>query len=565
MRKKLLSPGGVLQVLVIALLVVLILLPVLLIIFAALSDVLPRPGNISLANLSLETLRGVLSGATLGAAQNSLLIAFGSALFAMGLGGSLAFLFARTNIRGKPFVYLAGLAPMFIPAFVAALAWSVLGNPQSGLLNVLAQDFGLPGFLNIYSFPGLIFVLGVYYSPYVFLFTSSALLLMNPELEEAGRVHGATQRTVIRKVTAGLMTPSLLGSGFLVFILSLENFPVAQFLANPSGINTLPTYIYRFMNSSPQRGNEAAAVALLLILLVLVMTYVQQRVLKRRNYTVVGGKGARPSLVRLGSARTPLLVCVAGFFGISIVLPMAALVVTATAPSSYISSVTGLFSQGGFDFAALWAPFQRSQVTDAALNSLIVSLTVGLLATALCFLCAYLVLRGRRRGSQVIEYLAMTPLAIPAIVLGMGLLWTWLIMPLPLYGTLAIMVVAFLAVQMPQGYRGMSSSLMQQSTELEESAMMHGATRVTSVRKVTIPLMKEGIASVFILMLMLSMRELTVPLFLYTTDTRILSIVIFDEFENGAVSSAASLSVIYVLIIAGLALLAKRFGFSNLK
>ncbi|WP_150461511.1 ABC transporter permease [Nesterenkonia ebinurensis] len=563
--RKFFNAATALQVTVLGVLFVLICIPVLLIIFAALSDVLPRPGNISLTNLTFETIGGILSGATLGAAQNSLIIAFGSALFAMFTGGALAFIFARTDIKWKPFVYLAGLAPMFIPAFVAALAWSILGNPRSGLLNVLARDLGLPEVLNVYSFAGLIFVLGVYYAPYVFLFTSSALLLMNPELEEAGRVHGAKQGTVIRRVTMGLMTPPLLGSGFLVFILSLENFPVAQFLANPSGINTLPTYIYRFMNSSPQRGNEAAAVALLLIGVVLLLTYIQQRILRRRNYTIVGGKGARASLVRLGRARTPLFAGVIAFFVVSIVLPMSALILTATSPSAFIPSVTGLLSQADFNISALWAPFERPQVTQAATNSVIVSVGVGVLATALCFISAYLVLRMRQPGSPLIEYMAMTPLAIPAIVLGMGLLWTWLIMPLPVYGTLAIMVIAFIAVQMPQGYRGMSSSLLQQNTELEESAMMHGATRVKSVRKITIPLMKEGIASVFILMLMLSMRELTVPLFLYTTDTRILSIVIFDEYENGAIRSASALSVIYVGIIAALALLARRFGFSNLR
>lgn len=548
----------------ILLLVVLIGLPVLLILFAALSDVLPRPGNISLTNLTLDTFTSVLNGSTIGAAQTSLLIAFGSSVVALVCGGLLAFLFARTNIKAKPFVYLAGLAPMFIPAFLAALAWSVLASPQSGLINVFARDLGLDPILNIYSIGGMVFVLGVYYAPYVFLFVSSAMALMNPELEEAASVHGARTRTVLRKVTFSLATPALLGSAFLVFILSLENFPVAQFLANPAGIDTLPTYIYRFMSASPQRGNEAAAIAVVLVALVLVLTFIQQYILKRRNYAVVGGKGARPRFISVGSAGPVLLVVVAAYFGLTIILPLVALFVTATYSSPYIPSITQMAQNGEFTLEPLIDPLVENQTLGALANSLIVAIAVGVLGTLIAFLGAYLVQKSKLRGRQLIEYLSMAPLAIPAIVMGMGLLWTWLIMPLPVYGTLLIMVVAFVAVQLPQGYRGMSSSLIQLNPELEEAALMHGANRPRAIGRVTMPLIREGLLSTFILMIMLSLREMTVPLFLYTTDTRLLSILIFDHYENGSVQQAAALGVWYVLLIGILAVLARRFGIKSL-
>lgn len=544
----------------IVVLLVVIGLPVLFVLFAALSDVLPRPGNISITNVTLSTLMSVLSGATLNAAQNSILISFGAAVLALVTGGILALLYARTDIAGRRFVYLAGLAPMFVPAFVAALSWSLLASPASGLLNVLLRDLGLPPLLDVYSIPGMMFVLGAYYAPYVFVLVSSALSLMSADMEEAAMTHGASLGTAIRRITMSLATPALLGSTFLVFILSLENFPVAQFLANPASIDTLPTYIYRYMNSSPQRGNEAAAVALLLVALVLVLTFVQRKILAGKDYTTVSGKGARQKQLSLGVLRVPLLIGVALYFGITVVLPMLGLIVTAAYSSPYIASITGMLERGTFSLERFIEPLGESMILGAAANSTIVSICVAVAATVLAFAFTYIVHRTRVRGRSVLEFLSMVPLAVPAIVLGLGLLWTWLVIPLPIYGTLAILVVAFLAVQMPQAYRGMSSSMLQVSRELEESAVVHGSSRARAVLTITAPLMRTGIGSVFVLMLMLSMRELAVPLFLYNTNTRLLSIVIFDEYENGAMQSAAALGIWYCLLIGALALLARRLG-----
>jgi iron(III) transport system permease protein len=154
----------------------------------------------------------------------------------------------------------------------------------------------------------------------------------------------------------------------------------------------------------------------------------------------------------------------------------------------------------------------------------------------------------------------MLPLAVPAIVLGLGLMWTWLLLPIPIYGTLVIMIVAFTAAQMPQGFRGIAGSILQVDKDLEDSAVMHGASRARAVARITLPLMRVGITSTFLLLLMLSMRELTVPLFLFTTDTRLLSIVIFDNFENGVLQSSAALSLLYCVVIFVLAALAQRYG-----
>ncbi|MGC5615498.1 ABC transporter permease [Georgenia sp. Z1491] len=548
----------------VAVVVVLVGIPILFVVFAALSDVMPRPGNISMGNLSIETIRQIVNGQTLDAATNSLLLAFGASLVALVTGTVLAVLLARTNIPGRRFLRVAGIAPMFIPAFVAALSWSILASPQSGLINVLLRDLGIDLTIDAYSMGGLVFVLGVYYAPYVFLFVSSALALMNPDLEEAALVHGDSMFGTLRRVTLSLMTPAIVGSTFLVFILALENFPVAQFLATPGRIDTLPTFIYRYMSESPPRGNEAAAIAVVLIVIVLGLTWLQRVIVGGRDYTTVAGKGMRARVLDLGPLRWVAAVAVALYFFVTVVLPVGALVVVSAYSSPYIASVTNMLDRGSFTGERLLAPLSDSMVLDAMGNSAIVSVVTAVAATALAFIVAYLVYRTHLRGRGVLEGLSMAPVAIPAIVMGMGLLWTWLILPIPIYGTLAILVVAFVAVQLPQAFRGMSSSMLQVNKELEESAMVHGASRFRSIVTVTAPLMRSGIGSTFVLMLMLSMREMTVPLFLYNTNTRLLSIVIFDQYENGAMQNAAALGVWYVLIIGALAVIAGRLGVKSI-
>jgi iron(III) transport system permease protein len=411
---------------------------------------------------------------------------------------------------------------------------------------------------------GLVFVLGVYYAPYVFMFVSSALALMNPELEEASLVHGGSMFGTLRRVTLSLMTPAIVGSTFLVFILTLENFPVAQFLATPGRIDTLPTFIFRYMNESPPRGNEAAAIAVVLVLIVLALTWVQRRILAGRDYTTVAGKGARSKTLDLGPWRWVAAVLVSIYFFVTVILPVGALLLVSSYSSPYIPSITGMFDRGSITGERLFEPLTDGLTLNAMSNSAIVSVATAVVATFLAFAVAYLVYRTRLRGRNALEGIAMAPVAIPAIVMGLGLLWAWLIIPIPLYGTLGILVLAFVVTQLPQAFRSMSSSMLQVNKELEESAMMHGAGRFRAIANVTAPLMKAGIGSTFMLMLMLSMRELTVPLFLYNTNTRLLSIVIFDQYENGSMQNAAALGVWYVAIIGLLAIVASRFGLKSL-
>lgn len=550
-----------LPILLYGILAVLIVLPVALVVLSSVTTTTPRPGNISLDGLTLGNFVSIFgdSGART-AALNSLGVGVGASVLALAIGGFLAFISARTNVRMRRFLYLVGLVPMFLPSYVGALAWAILGAPNAGLLNVVLRDLGLPSFVSIYNIFGLIFVLGIYYAPYAFLLIHSSFSLMNPDLEEAAGVHGAPISKVLRRVTFPLATPAILGSAILIFTLTIENFPVSQIIGAAGGLDTLPTFIWRLMNSTPSRGNEAAAVAIALVLTVLVATLVQRRILAKRNFTTVSGKGVKPRKIDLGRGRMPALLVGMLYFVLSAVLPLLALLIVALHDSPYISTFTDAFQPGVWTFDAFTEAVTSATVQMATFNSVVVGIGTAIAGTILAFVVAYVVNRTKLPGRSGLEYVAMLPLAVPAIVLGLGLMWTWLLLPIPIYGTLVIMIVAFTAAQMPQGFRGIAGSILQVDKDLEDSAVMSGASRPKAVTRVTLPLMRIGITSTFLLLLMLGMRELTVPLFLFTTDTRLLSIVIFDNFENGVLQSSAAISLIYCVIIFVLAWLAQRYG-----
>ncbi|MEU6641938.1 iron ABC transporter permease [Saccharomonospora sp. NPDC046836] len=538
----------------------LILVPAAFVVVAAFTTNTPRPGS-SLGSFTFGHFAILGEGTFVSGLINSFVIGLCGTVLALLIGGSLAFLAARSNVPLRRFVFVVGLMPLFLPSYVGALAWSMMGSPRAGLLNIAFRDLGLPFSVDLYSMGGTIFVLALFYAPYPFLMIHSAMSMMNPDLEDAAAIHGGSALRMLREVTFPLAMPAILGSGLLVFVLILENFPVAQVLATPGDVETLPTFLYQLMNDSPVRGNEASAIAIVLVAIVAAVTLLQRRALAKRSYTTVSGKGVRVRRVALGRWRWPALAAVLVYFALSIVLPILTLLLTAVKRSAYMESFSDLLAPGAFDLSVFSQVVNSNLFETVTLNSVGVSIAAAAAGTVLAFLVAYSAYRTRARGANLLEGVSMVPLAIPAIVLGMGLLWTWLFMPVPLYGTLGVLIIAFVAVQMPQGLRSMASAIRATDRDLEDSAVMLGAPRPKAVTYVTVPLMRVAFSSTFLLLLMLSMRELTVPLFLYTSSSNILSIAIFDQFENGgALQQAAALSVIYVGIMFVLSYLPRRFG-----
>lgn len=542
---------------ILLLLVVLAVLPIGMLVYASLIDVVPRPGATGGA-FSAAWYRGLLDPAYLDAARNSLVVAICGTAVALVFGTGLAWLAARTDVPGKVLVQLAGIVPLFVSSLVAALAWGALASPNQGLLNILLRPIGLD-VINIYSTPGMIFVFGLYYAPYSFLLVYSALSLMNPELEESARTHGASQAAVLRHITLPLVSPALIGSFLLTFALILENFPVPTVLGTPARVNTLPTLIYRLMNAAPPAANQAAAVGVLLMVLLVAIVFAQRKILGQREYTTVSGKGFSPRIIALGRWRWVGFAFAAAYIFLAVVLPLLALLEMAFRRQPYISGPSDLFDPSQFGLGNLehvvnYAPFQTGLT-----NSVLVAVGVAVLGVVLCFAMAFTVARSRLPGRQAIEYVAVVPVAVPALVMGMGILWAWFLLPFPIYGTLAILVFAYVGRFMPQAFTSISSSIRQVHTDLEESAVVSGASKTRSSLEVTVPLIRSSVIAAALLMLILSFRELSVALFLFTTDTRVLSIVIFDFWDSGSVARAAGASLIYSILLTAIVLAARRW------
>jgi iron(III) transport system permease protein len=548
----------VLPVLLIALLIFLVVYPLGILVFASFLDVPPRPGA-EIGAFTLANYANLVTVGTLHAALNSLMFAVGGSVLALAIGSTLAWLLARTDVPGKGVVGAAGVMPLFMSSLVGALAYALIASPRSGYINLMLRDLGIPFAVDIYSGGGIVVVLALFYAPYAFLFVSSALQLMNPELEEAAEAHGATRREIMWTITFPMVKPALLGAGILTLVLTLENFPVPQILGSPARIETMPSLIFRMMMQAPPRPTEAAATGMLLLIVMVVLVTVQSRLLANRAFHTVTGKGFRPKLVPLGRWRWPALAFAVVYLFLAVILPIFALLQSALRAHPYIANTLALFDVSAFTGRHLsetlsYAPFQQAFV-----NSVLVGLMTAVFGTAFHFVLSYYVNRTSYPWRRTVEYVAMLPVAVPALIIGMGFLWAWITMPLPIYGTLFILVLAYTARFTPQGFRSISSTILQVHRDLEDCAVVAGATRSRAVIDVLAPLIAPGIASTMLLLFILSMRELSTSIFLFTSNTRVLAIIVYEQWEAGSWPRVASISLLYTVLLFVITILGRKW------
>lgn len=541
-----------------AILAFLIVLPLGLLFYGTFVDVPPRPGA-DAGRFTWDNYTALLAPGTRDAFVNTLIVGLVGATLAVLLGGSLAWIAARTNVPGRAAVQVIGIAPLFVSPFVGSIAWSFLGAPNSGYLNIVLRDLGIPLTINFHSLFGMIVVSALYYSPYVFIFVNSSLSLMNPELEEAASVHGARLRNVLSKVTLRLATPAILGSAVLVLMLIMENFSIPLILGYSENVETLSTRIFGLVNAAPSQPNQAAATGVALFVITFLLVHLQRRVLAARDYVTVTGKGFKPRRVELGGWRWVALAGVIGYAVVAIGMPFFALFQAALREVQYVPDTAALFDFSVFGTKYLQQVFELSSFQEGLTNSMVVGVLAALIGGALYLFLSYTVYRTKIPGRRYLEYLAMWPVAVPALVIGLGFLWTWISLPLPIYGTLLILVLAFVAHFMPQGFRGVSASINQVDRDLEEAALMSGASRLRANLSVTFPLIRTGIIATMLLLFVLSMRELSTAIFLFTSDTRLLSILVYDQWESGNFPRVAAISIIYSLILLVVTLVARKW------
>lgn len=519
---------------------------------------------------SFRTSRGRADGLTLhnykvlgspsvrDATTNTLLAGLGATIGAIAIGGGLAWLAARTDVPGRRLVQMAGMIPLFFSAIVGALAWSALASPRTGYLNALFDAVGIPITLNIYTMHGIIFVLAIYYAPFAFVLIFSGLSMASADLEGAARVHGASGWRVASHVTFPLVLPSIAAAAILIFILTAENFPVVEILGSYARINFLPALLFRLVNQSPSREGEAAAIGMAVLVVMFLLVWLQSRFVHRRSYVTISGKGGTASRVSLGRWRWVGFGFAVSYILVAAVLPIIALVLGAFRRNAFYRDLADLTSPTGFTTEHFVDALSFGPFRSGLRNSVMLSLCAALLGVAVNFLLAYAARRRTVRGARMIEYFVLAPVAIPAMLLGLSFVSFWLRLPVSLYGTLTILVMAYVARFVPQGFENFASTLVKVDEQLEESAITSGASRLRAVIAITLPLLRSTAVATGVLLFILSFREVTVALFLYTPQTRPLSVVIYNQWSSGSWPNVASMSLVFTGVLFVAALFSRR-------
>lgn len=539
--------------LILAILGFLVAYPVAMLVLGAVTDGNPVIDGYAALHISLDNFVSVLTDPNvLTALLNSLAICTGGTAIAVVVGLGFAWIVVRTDTPMKTVIASAGMLPLFVPPLVAGVAWGILGSPKTGLLNTIFAKLGLGWHINLYSISGMIFVLGMYYAPYVYMFTSAALRNMDPSLEEAAEISGASPLRTIATVTFPLIAPAIVSGMLLSFIVMLGIYGVPAALGAPANINVLTTYIFQLTSWAPPRYNTAAATALILVAVTAMLVALQQRVLSGRSYTTVAGKAFRPRSLRLGRWRFLTLGLAILYLVVVMVLPIVALLIAAFRKFLFIRDLASLFDAKQYSFIHFERMFSNSATVNSIYNAMEVGVITAIIGGILAFSIAYTVQRTRAPGRRLIDMIAIVPVAIPGLVIGVAYLWAWIGIPFGFYGSVWILALAFVARFMPDTVKALSTSLMQIHRELEEAAWICGRGTLGTITSVILPLARPGVIAAMTLLFTLSIRELGSSLFLYSSSTVVMSVQLLGYYEGGNVSVTAAFSLVQMVLLASL-------------
>ncbi|MDP9434874.1 MAG: iron ABC transporter permease [Actinomycetota bacterium] len=489
---------------------------------------------------------------------NSLLFAFGSAILSLAVGTTLAYLNVRTDVPFKPLFFAASMIPLIIPGILYTVSWIFLASPDIGLLNTLVEPVLGPGFFDVFTLWGMVWVEGLHLSPIVFLLMVAAFRSMDPSLEESALMSGASRWTTFRRITVPLVRPAIVASILIMTVRSLESFEVPALLGLQNNIYVFTSRIYFTLRSYPPDLAAAGALAVGLLVVAMLGVLLSNRVGKgSKSYQTVTGKGFRPRPMELGKWRPVAGLLIVGYFLMTVVAPLAVLLYTSLLKFYVAPSVEAFQSMGLDNYRELAG---LSQAGTALKNSLILGLGSATLVMLFMSIAAWIVVRSKARGGWVIDQFAFIPLVIPGLVLGLALSFVYLRSPIPIYGTIFILLIAYCTRYMPYGMRYAVTSMHQISAELEESAQVCGASWWQTFRRVLFPLLSPGLVAGFVYILVVSFRELSSSILLYSPGNEVLSILIFEQFENGQFTVLAALGVVMVLTLVVLVTVAYKLG-----
>ena len=542
--------AGAWVLLLLAILTFLVIYPLLTLLLGALTDTNPVVEGFSLARLSITNFITVLGNPNVGEALfNTLVACAGGTVIAVVIGLAFSWIVVRTNTPFKGFIATASILPLFAPPLVAGVAWSILGSPKTGLINTMFKWAHLNWHVDFYSLTGLVVVFGIYYAPYVFMFTASALRNMDPSLEEAAEIAGASAFTTLFSITFPLIMPAIISGMLLSFVVMLGIYGIPAVLGAPTNISVLTTYIFKLTNWSPPLYNTAAAVAIILMVVTGLLVFMQQKVLTGRSYTTVAGKAYRPRNLDLGPWRWLTFGLGIVYLFVVVVLPTLALIVAAFRKFMFIRDAASLFDMRQYSLVHFHSIFDNPLTLNSIYNAVEVGVITALAGGTLAFAIGYTIHRTHVAGRRSIDLLSTLPVAIPGLVIGVAYLWAWIGIPGGLYGTIWILALAFIARFMPDTVKALSTSFLQIHRELEEAAWVCGKGMLGTIRTIVLPLASPGVIAAMTLLFVLAIRELGSSLFLYTSNTMVMSVLLLDYYEGGNLGKTAAFSLVQTVLL----------------
>ena len=470
---------------------------------------------------------------------NTFFVACLATVLAVAIGFLVAWTLTRTNLPGRERLERLIELPYYMTPLVGALAWAILASPHTGFLNQLWHLAGGPGDLfNIYSPFGIAWVMALFEGTVAFVMISAAMKSMDPSLEETSRVLGAGKWRTMRQVTLPLVMPGVLGAALFVFAEMLGSFAAAFVLGLPGRYVVLTTAIWEATQSFPPDWGRASAMGLSLFLVMLATLAVYRWILRRGSYATITGKAFRPRPLAMGGFAWVLLAICCAYVLVAVLLPLAALLLT-----SFQRFATVVLSQSRLTLANYENVLAFGAVRSALPNSLMLGFGVASVGVPLMAVLVWIIYRSRTPGRGAIEYVVMFPQAVPRVVFGLALLWAWLNIPIPIYGTLWLLAIAYFTVLLPLGVRTLAGVVLQIDRSLEECARVCGASWAYQLRTVTMPLLRPGIVAAWLLLFIASVRELGVSIFLVGPNARVIAPSIVSAWLSSSTELSAALAL----------------------
>ena len=490
---------------------------------------------------------------------NTVIFVLGSSVLATVLALFLAYLNTRTDIPFKFLFKVLSIIPMMIPHLLFSVSWALLLNPSNGMINtVLKGALSLESApFNIYTLQGMILVEALLDLPIAYLIIAPAMASFDVALEESSRVFGAgTWRTLLR-VTLPILRPAILAAFVLGVVRSLASFAVPSVLGMPGRVNVLATHLYEMISLGFATDyGKAAAVGMSVLATSVTLIYVYRALTAESDkYVTISSRGYRPAVIELGRARIPLFTIVAMLSLFMIVLPVAVLLYTSFVPYTMAPSARA------FSLMSLkhWSDVLQDPLSLLALkNSLFLALAGATLGVVLSIFVGYAIVKVKTRASGILESLSFLSFSFPGIVIGVGFMWFFV--QTPLYATIWALLIGYIATYLPYGVRPMASAFVQVHAHLEESSLVCGASYLTTMRRIIVPLLIPGIVSAWILMATMFVRELTLSVVLSRPGTEVLAVQILRFADDGLWGKLSALGIIMILISTSLVVLATLVG-----